>query len=120
MNLIAAKDVAKNPEPYISKAYGHKPGWVNEEEARGPMAESSVPSVSEPGAGLTEEELKNIKQAHLLLRFLYMAIAVCMSAAAVLAVAGTTFTGFFIAGYVFAFSVLICCFELGFGSVARY
>lgn len=120
MNLIAANDFAKNPEPYMTQAYGNQPGWVDAEKGRGPLEPAPVASVSEPGAGLTEDELKDIKRAHLILRILYMAIAILMFAAAVLTLGGASFTGFFIAGYVFAFSTLVCCFELGLGSVARY
>jgi hypothetical protein len=115
------KDFAKNPEPYVS-AYNANNNAGNFRQSFSGDVErggGASPSVSEPGADMTDQELKDVKKAHMILRVLYIAVAVCMSAAAFLALAGASFSSFFIAGYVFFFSALLCCFETGLGMIAR-
>lgn len=144
-----AADAAKNPEPYMAQAFnnnnskgaaGNEPAWAKAAAssyvpplpAGGPPSFSSsynsnagnleagrMPTVSEPGADLTETELKEIKRAHMILRFLYIGVSVCMAAAAVLTLGGASVQVFFIAGYVFFFSILMCCFETGFSFIAK-
>ena len=124
-----ANDMAKDPQKYVN-AYNqsnqsNQPNWSNQpnpnwsSQPDPEIGRGSTPAVSEPGADMTESELKEVKRSHLILRFLYIAISVCMCAAAFLALAGASFTGFFIAGYVFSFSVLVCCFETGIGAIAK-
>ena len=129
-----AADAARNPTPYMNAAMkSHtEPAWAREGGYVPPSPPSqaypgndveanwrNAPTVTEPGADMTEEELRDVKRANIVLRFLYMAVAVCMSAAAVLSFGGASFEEFFIAGYVCVFSGLMCCFETGFGFVSR-
>lgn len=111
-----ANDFARNPEPYVS-AYSASNN--NFRSQSGGDVERGMPSVSEPGADMTDEELKEVKRAHMILRFFYVVASVLMSAAAVLALGAASFSTFFIAGYVFAFAVLMCCFETGIGMIAK-
>ena len=126
-----AEDATKNPQPYMAAAAtGFNSNTINEPAwARKPdpspygrqnndiekQYNTSQPQVLEPGEGMTDGELRDVRKAHFILRFLYMSISICMSAAAVLTLGSASFTGFFIAGYVIFFSVLMCCFETGFG-----
>ena len=126
-----AEDATKNPQPYMAAAAtGFNSNTINEPAwARKPdpspygrqnndiekQYNTSQPQVLEPGEGMTDGELRDVRKAHFILRFLYMSISICMSAAAVLTLGSASFAGFFIAGYVIFFSVLMCCFETGFG-----
>ncbi len=128
----AAKNVAKNPE--VQKA-------VKKEvikAASAPVVESTTPqwadnsdSYTPPGGDvetgknvrasssaqssefiIEEETLKSMQRWHLALRLLYMAAAILMATAAVLALMSTPSLGvLFFACYVFFFAVVICCFE---------
>ena len=126
-----AQDAMRNPKPYMAAASAYnnnttnEPAWArkpdpsaysqNNDIEKGPKYNTSQPEVLDPSEGMTDGELKDVRRAHLILRFLYMAIAINMTAAAVLYILAASFTGFFIAGYVIFFSVLMCCFETGFG-----
>ena len=126
-----AQDAMRNPKPYMAAASAYnnntsnEPAWArkpdpssysnNNDIERGVKYNTAQPEVLDPSEGMTDGELKDVKRAHLILRLLYMSISICMAAAAVLYLAAATFTGFFIAGYVLFFSVLMCCFETGFG-----
>ncbi len=70
-------------------------------------------SKSEEFTGMNPEDYKSMTRWHLALRLLYMSAAIFMSAAAVLSLVAQTDVGLaFFALYVFAFSILICCFEV--------
>lgn len=79
--------------------------------------ESEGSSQPEP-LNIPPEELKQIEKWHLILRVSYMAISILMATAAVLALENASLGTFFIALYVFAFAVIICCFELSLKGIA--
>jgi hypothetical protein len=112
-----ANDIAKNPEPYVAAYAASNNNFRS--TSGGDVERGPIPSVSEPGADMTDQELKEVKRAHIVLRVLYIITSGCMAAAAFLALAGANFSVFFIAGYVFFFSALLCCFETGLGVIAQ-
>mmetsp|Transcript_25997 Transcript_25997/g.43840 ORF Transcript_25997/g.43840 Transcript_25997/m.43840 type:complete len:227 (+) Transcript_25997:22-702(+) len=65
-------------------------------------------------------ELKSMEFYHRILRGSFMAISILMAAAACLKIESAGIATVFIALYVFAFSILICCFELSLSFVSRW
>ena len=126
-----AQDAMRNPQPYMAAASAYnnntanEPAWArkpdpspysnNNDVENRQKYNTAMAEVKSPGEGMTDDELRGIRRAHLILRILYMCISICMAAAAVLTLGSADFTGFFIAGYVIFFSLLMFSFETGFG-----
>jgi hypothetical protein len=69
---------------------------------------------------ISPAELGQLQKWNLILRVSYMVMSLLMAAAACLALESTTLGGAFVALYVFAFSIVICCFELALKGIAAY
>jgi Tfp pilus assembly protein PilX len=126
----AAKSAAKNPavqkavKKEVTKAVSSPPvaesapNWAdNSDTYNAPASDVETGSRQNSSAQSSEfiiEEgtLKSMQQWHLALRCLYMATAILMATAAVLALMATPSLGvLFFCFYVLFFSVVICCFE---------
>lgn len=77
-------------------------------------------------SGFTAQEKTELNQVHWILRIMYMVVAMLLAACASYAITLSQFSinisgkisteawaVIFIAGYVYAFAVIICCFEIG-------
>jgi len=75
---------------------------------------------SSPEMEIDEQTLRRMKNWHLMLRLSYMAAAILMAAAAVISLEIQSDVGLaFFAVYVFAFSILIFCFEVNLSICSR-
>jgi cation transport ATPase len=85
----------------------------DEEEQR--TTEASLPPID-----VDPEELKQMQKWSLILRVVYMALSICMAAAAFLVLEKANISTLFVALYVFFFAIIICCFELALKGVAKW
>jgi len=105
------------PDPFA-------PSWATESPSGGNDVETG--KAGNTSANTDDLEIDEATRAkmynwHLLLRLSYMAAAIIMSAAAVVSLMNQTDTGLaFFAVYVFAFSILICCFETSLPMISRF
>lgn len=67
----------------------------------------------------TDEEIKEIKKYHLILRVCFMCSALMMAISAVLTIQNASVSAAFMSMYVFFFAVMIFCFELGLQAVLK-
>lgn len=119
----AAVKVASNPQAQqaakeaLRESTSESPAWAA--AAPSGSAHDVEAAVRHSDLNVSPEELKEMQKYHLFLRVAYIVVSICMAAAAVLALSKASFSTFFICGYVFFFSVLICCFEFGLKTVAQ-
>ena len=128
----AAKSAAKNPE--VQKAVKKEvikaasapvaqgtPQWADNSDTYTPPGNEDVETGKNVRASssaqssefiIEGETLKSMQRWHLALRFFYMAAAILMATASVLALLQTQNLGvIFFAIYTLFFTVVICCFE---------
>jgi hypothetical protein len=69
---------------------------------------------------ISPEELGQLEKWNLILRVSYMAMSILMAAGSFLSLDDSSLGTVFVALYVFAFAVIICCFELALKGIAFY